>query len=403
MRILHILDHSIPIQSGYTFRTCAILQEQQKLGWETYHLTSGKQGSLLNEEETVDGFHFFRTRKTATFLNHIPLVNQISIVHNLKKRIAAICRQVQPDIIHAHSPVLNGLAALSVARNLNIPLVYEVRAFWEDAAVDHGTHTSWGLRYRITRALETRILKQAQAITAICQGLYNEIVLRSIAPEKITVVPNAVDIEQFHPVIGKNAALAQQMQLNGKIVLGFLGSFYAYEGLSLLIDTLPEIIHRHPKVRLLLVGGGPQEAQLRQQVRDNKLDDIVIFTGRIPHQQIINHYSLVDILVYPRLSIRLTELATPLKPLEAMAMGKLILASNIGGHRELIHHNVNGWLFQADDRNDLVNQLDNLINARERWPILIDNGKIFVKEQRNWRISVQKYQAIYNHLVKHKK
>ena len=126
------------------------------------------------------------------------------------------------------------MAALTVGKRHNIPVVYECRAFWEDAAVDHGTSKQGGVRYRLTRALETRVFRQADAVTTICEGLKRDISARGIPSDKITVIPNAVDIERFSMNGVRNSNLAERLGLNGKLVLGFIGSFYAYEGLPLL-------------------------------------------------------------------------------------------------------------------------------------------------------------------------
>ncbi|MCP5012408.1 MAG: glycosyltransferase, exosortase A system-associated, partial [Aestuariibacter sp.] len=348
MKILHILDHSIPLHSGYTFRTRAILEQQRKLGWETAHVTSIKHIAESEDEETVNGLHFYRTPPSKGLLSKLPIINQYDVVSSLARRLDQVIEKEKPDILHAHSPSLNGLAALRAGKKHGIPVVYECRAFWEDAAVDHGTSTKGGLRYRVTRALETSVFRRADAVTTICEGLKGDISERGIADEKITVIPNAVDIERFTMAGEKNHDLASELGLNGKVVLGFIGSFYAYEGLTLIINALPQILTQAPDVRLLLVGGGPQETKLKQLVNELKLNDAIRFTGRVPHDQVDDYYNLVDILVYPRLRMRLTDLVTPLKPLEAMAQGKLVLASDVGGHKELIRHGENGVLFAAD-------------------------------------------------------
>ena len=148
MRVLHVLDHSIPLHSGYTFRTASILREQRALGWETFHVTGSKhQGGNDATEETADGLHFYRTAKSTGALAKLPVLNQLEVIHGLEKRLGEIIPQIKPDVLHAHSPCLNAIAAIRAGRKFGIPVVYEVRAFWVDAAVDHGTSTENGLRY----------------------------------------------------------------------------------------------------------------------------------------------------------------------------------------------------------------------------------------------------------------
>src|SRR5215210_4682529 len=164
LRILHVLDHSIPLHSGYTFRTLSILREQRRLGWETFHVTSPKHHVATADEEEVDGWHFYRTRLPATFAHGIPLLRELRQMRAIERRVEHAARAVKPDAIHAHSPVLNALPALRVGKRLGIPVVYEVRAFWEDAAVDHGTASEGGVRYRLSRALETYVLKRTNHV-----------------------------------------------------------------------------------------------------------------------------------------------------------------------------------------------------------------------------------------------
>ena len=396
MRILHVLDHSIPLHSGYTFRTLALLREQRRLGWETFHLTSPKHSAPSGPEETVDGWHFHRT--PAPTGPRLPGLAENALMKATQQRLLEVARQVQPHILHAHSPVLNAIPALRVGRELGIPVVYEVRAFWEDAAVDHGTTTEGSLRYRLTRRLETHALRQAAHVFTICEGLRRDIAARGIPPHKVTVIPNAVDIDTFEPGGTPDAALKASLGLDGATVLGFIGSFYAYEGLDLLLAVLPALLQHRPDLRVLLVGGGPQEAALQAQALRLGVADKVLFTGRVPHAEVQRYYDLVDVLTYPRHSMRLTELVTPLKPLEAMAQGRLLVASDVGGHRELIRHGETGMLFQAGSADALAQAVLGLLGRRSEWRALRAAGRGFVETERNWRASAAHYRPVFESL-----
>ncbi len=399
MRILHILDHSIPLHSGYSFRTLSILQQQRALGWETFHLTGPKQGDGGALEETVDGWHFYRTPASKHLLASVPGLAEIGLMGSLTRQIEQVARRIKPDVLHAHSPVLNVIPALRVGRRLGIPVVYEIRAFWEDAAVDHGTCIEGDLRYRLTRGLETYALKRVDAIATICEGLRGDIVARGIPAAKVTVIPNAVDIELFSAGTQANPALRRALGLENAVVLGFIGSFYAYEGLAVLLAAMPAILRQAPHARLLLVGGGPQEALLRELAADLNLSGHVVFTGRVPHDAVQRYYDLVDVLVYPRLQMRLTDLVTPLKPLEAMAQGRLLAASDVGGHRELIRDGETGVLFRAGDLHDLTAKVTSLLSAPASWPGLRAAARRFVENERNWTASVARYQPVYERLA----
>ena len=399
MRILHVLDHSLPKHSGYTFRTVAILREQRALGWETLQLTSPRQGTTHAEFEDVDGLRFHRTSLRKSSASAIPGVGYVREMRATSQCIDDLARTLAPDIIHAHSPVLNALPAISVGRRLGVPVVYELRALWEDAAVDHGTTTEGSIRYRASRALETYALRRAGRITTICEGLRREISGRGIPSERITVIPNAVDTRDFRFGGTVDKVLRAKLGLEDKIVVGFAGSFYAYEGLDLLLDAAALLVPLHSNLRILLVGGGPQETALKVRAERLGLRDRVVFAGRVPHTEVQRYYRLIDVLAYPRHRMRLTEIVTPLKPLEAMAQGSMFVASDVGGPRELIRDGETGFLFPAGDVDALARTIDRVLARSTDWPRLREQARRFVEAERTWARSVARYENVYSELL----
>ncbi|MBF0212903.1 MAG: glycosyltransferase, exosortase A system-associated [Magnetococcales bacterium] len=400
MRILHLLDHSAPLQSGYVSRTLAILRQQRAMGWETAHVTGPKHPDSGERTQMAEGLLFHRTPTPDSLLNRWPPLDQLAVVTALAKRSLEVARDWQPDLLHAHSPVLNGLAALRVSHLLGIPLVYEIRAFWEDAAASHGTARLQGPRYRLTRGLETLVMRRADAVTVICEGLRRDIVARGIPNAKITTIPNAVEVERFTPTRPAPPLRLPGLDTAGREVLGYIGSFYAYEGLSLLLDALPAIRARRPDILLLLVGGGPEEERLRQQTTRLGLEGQVHFAGRLPPERMPDCHALVELLLFPRLPMRLTHLVTPLKPLEAMAAHRLVLASDVEGHKELIRHGQTGFLFPAGDARALAETVISLLERRDDWPTVIAQAARFVREERNWSNSVARYAPVYDALTR---
>lgn len=396
LRILHVLDHSLPLHSGYTFRTLSILARQRELGWETFQLTSPKQGSGSDREQQIGEWLFYRTPPASGLAARVPLTQHRALMDALRARLAEVVDVVQPDILHAHSPVLNALPTLDVGHARGIPVVYEVRAFWEDAAADLGTAREWGPRYRLTRAMETRALRRADAVTTICEGLRGDMLERGIPADKITVIPNAVDVTRFHYKAPADDGLIKKYRLSPNATLGFAGSFYAYEGLDILLQAMPQVLRAAPQTRLLLLGGGPREDALKALAAGLGLEDSVHFVGRVPHDEVSRYCSAMDVMVYPRISRRLTELVTPLKPLEAMAMGKLVAASDVGGHRELIRDGYNGHLFPAGAPAALAERLIDLLQHPAAWDAVIAHGRQSVEQERTWRASVARYRDVYN-------
>lgn len=394
MRILHVLDHSLPVQSGYAFRSHAIMREQRNLGWETVQVTGPKHGPSVSPLETASGLEFHRVDPSRSSLGRLPVLNQLDVVRQLRRKLRQLVANTRPDIIQAHSPCLNALAAVGLGK----PFVYELRSSWEDAAVSSGTTTEGSVRYRLSRALETYALRRADAVITICEGLRADVLARGVPGERVTVVPNAVDAEQFARRPANSGDLRAKLRLNDSFVLGFIGSFFAWEGLTLLVESLPEILRARPDVRLLLVGGGPDEPAIRAAVERLDLSQHVIFAGQLRHDDVVAAYDAVDVLVYPRTPIRLTEMVTPLKPLEAMALGKVFVASDVGGHRELVRDGVTGVLFRAGDRSALAHAVARVAADASLRQSLAAAGPRFVREERTWAQVVRRYEPVYRTL-----
>ena len=399
MRILHVLDHSLPLHSGYTFRTRAIMKAQLARGWKVAGLTgvrqTGTKGSAAGEE-TFEDLRFFRTSAPADAKSP---VREWREIRALRQRLEEVVGLFRPKLIHVHSPVLNALAAQRVATRLGIPLLYEIRAFWEDAAVGNGTGREGSAKYRATKALETRAARKADAVAVICEGLRADLVSRGIDADKIMVSPNGVDLDMFGTLALPDPALAGHLGVAGAEVAGYVGSFYDYEGLDDLIAAMPALVAARPKARLLLVGGGPMEAALRAQADASPVADRIIFVGRVPHEEVERYYPLIDILVYPRKAMRLTELVTPLKPLEAMAQQRLVAASSVGGHRELIEDGVTGTLFAPDSPSAIAQALAAMFADRGSWPQRRAEAAAFSERERNWSPNILRYLPVYQQLT----
>ena len=384
------------MHSGYTFRTRAILKAQQAMGWEVAGLTGVRHTAAGPGSETVEGLDFLRTPAPVSAPSPLREWREIRA---LSKRLERLVRDWKPDLIHAHSPVLNALAAQRVATRHGIPFVYEIRAFWEDAAVGNGTGREGSARYRLTRAIETRAAHKADAVAVICEGLRGDLIARGVAAEKIFVSPNGVDLGLFGDPPPPDPALARDLGLEGAEVIGFIGSYYDYEGLDDLIAAMPALVAARPAAHLVLVGGGPMEAALRAQAAASPVAAHIKFIGRVPHEQVELYYSLIDILAYPRKAMRLTELVTPLKPLEAMAQRRLVAASDVGGHRELIEHGVTGTLFPPDDPAALAAALAEMLADRAGWDRRRDTARAFVEKDRNWSSNISRYLPVYQGLT----
>jgi Glycosyl transferase 4-like domain len=208
MRVIHVLDHSLPLATAYALRTIAMLEEQRALGWETFHLTGPRHPCGRNTEEDVDGWHFYRTPHPGGLLEGVPGLGKVELMGEIAYRIERIARRVRPHILHAHSPISNAIPALRVGRRLHIPVVYEVRPWREgaDAGTDAGTDGRAGSRLRdhLARGVETWVLKRADAITTVCEAMRGDMVVRGIPAEKVTVIPSDTTGRAAHASPGPN-------------------------------------------------------------------------------------------------------------------------------------------------------------------------------------------------------
>lgn len=401
MKILHILDHSVPDYDGYSLRSQYIIQGQREMGICPIVVTSPKHKPEIQAMvEEFNGISYYRTTRLQGIFCNIPFIKELLVINVLKDRIAEIIDKEKINLIHAHSPSLCGYPASIVARQKKIPFIYEVRALWEDAAVDQKKYNKNSLKYKLGRRLETIVLKRADAITTIASHLKKDIISRGINPSKIYLIPNGVDVQKFVP-IEKNKLLQDRYDLNGSICIGFIGSFFRFEGIEFLVTAVEKLLRKAQgvKFKFLLVGEGETYNRVKSLVEDKNLENFVILTGKVPHEQVMNYYSIMDIVVYPRLSRRITELVTPLKILEAMSMEKAVLGSDVGGIKEIMDNKNVGILFKAEDVDDFIEKILILLQNKNMITNLGKEARLYVEKARNWSVIIQQYKDIYNDLI----
>ncbi len=402
MKVYHILDHFIPIYSGYAFRSKYIMQFQRKWGIDASAIISPKHSQNLKKNEVIDDIPCTRMHIDYKFLGKIPYLREFFFLNFFKKRILETIKENPPDILHSHSPILCGIPALNAARKAGIPVIYELRSLWEDSAVSAGVTSTKSLRYILSKQYETNLLKKVDGVITICEGLKQEIVKRGIPEEKIHVTPNGVDPQTFLPRPPCTELIAKH-KLEGKKIIGFFGSFYNYEGLYDMVQAMPTILKEDKSAVLLLGGKGEEEDVLKSLVEKLQIQDSVIFLGQVEHKDVLSYYSIMDIVVYPRKKSRLTDLVTPLKPLEAMSMGKAVLGSSASGIMELIQDQKTGSIFQAGNSDSLAQQCLDLLKYPEKRKELGVNAREYILKHRNWENIVREHVDVYQKLLERKK
>jgi PEP-CTERM/exosortase A-associated glycosyltransferase len=397
-----VLDHSWPVLDGYSRRSRSIIAAQKCLGFNPVVLT----GPLHNLDDPaaaeidLDTVHYFRVpNHSGIFWQAIrrrwPLFREAAVVLLLEKRIRSLLLSGNIDVVHAHSPALCGLAAARVARERHLPFVYEIRSFWEDGMAQSPS----SLRYRLARSLETYIVMRADAVVGIAEPILKDLASRGVPESRLFLVPNGVDAARFTPR-QRDAALAVQLGVRKVPTLGFLGTLFPWEGVPWLVRAAAALRSRGLHFKLLIVGDGAQAESIQAAIRQESAQDFVSYLGRVPHQEVERYYSVMDVLVYPRPSMRLTELVTPLKPLEAMALGKAILGSGVGGIRLLIDPEVTGLLFEPGNMEDFCNQAARLLLDDGLRQALGERARTKVCEEKDWKSITSRYASVYETAIR---
>lgn len=391
MRILHILDHSLPRRTGYALRSQAVIAQQRALGWQTVHLTGPAHGDVQGQEGSAGDWHFFRTEPPSALLARMPLLFQAGCASALASRIRQVVKLTRPHILHAHAPALNGIAALRIGRRCRLPVVYEARDWWLDPGRD-GT-----LAARAARLAENWVLRRADAVAASSEAMLGELRARG-ARCPAAVIPAAVD--PYATCEPSNAAvLRAELGLGDGPTVGYVGPLREEEGVMLLPEAFASVLREFPRARLLIAGSGPLEAALRARAAAPELAGRVAFATGIEAADLAHYYPLADVAVYPRLPSRHAQLFVPFQALEAMAHGCAVAASRTGGHRELVAHRATGLLFEPGSVQALADSVKAMLGDPGLVAAIRNGAQRFVAERHTWEASVARYGPLYQRVL----
>ncbi|MGP9539870.1 glycosyltransferase [Brachybacterium sp. AOP43-C2-M15] len=390
-RVLYLLHNSLPHHSaGYATRTHGLLRELNDAGWDVdgvtrlgypYDMPGKEDIPDVPEHEVIDGVDYLRLLTGRQIEKKNPLFNYVGRYSNELEKTA---RRDHPAIIHAASNHWNGLTGVSVARKLGLPSIYEIRGLWEITRGSRNPEWAASNMYKYIARMESDAAKGATRVFTITGALRDEMVRRGVEAEKITVLPNGVDTERFTP-IPRDEELARELRVQGKTVIGYVGSILDYEGLGLLIDAAATLAAERDDFHVLLVGDGAELESFRDRVREDGLDRVITFTGRVPHEDVERYYSLVDITPFPRLPLPVCEMVSPLKPFEAMAMGKAVVASDVAALAEIVTPGANGLLHAKGEAGSLTAELRRLLDDPELVGRLGAQAREWVVQNRDWR------------------
>lgn len=390
--VVHILNKYYPEINGYTVRSYEIIKQQKRMGWEPTVITKfGWVDSSYKEDEEFtlkdNVMHYYLTGDRKEQLNKIPMTQYFD---QYADSLYELLKKIKPKIIHAASNFQNALPALEVAKKAGIPSIYEVRGLWHHTQSSKTEGFENSDRFKLHEEYELYCCEIADRVVVICQSLHDYLVESGIDPNKMTIVPNAVDIEEFTP-IPRNPILMRKYKLDGYTVIGFIGSLTVYEGLDYLIDAFAMLVNKGLKVKLLIVGSGPILNDLKTQAASLGVEKDVIFTGRVPREKIKEYYSVADIFPFPRINAKVSQLVTPLKPYEAMAMKKTVIVSDIPALREMVIDGVTGLVCEAENKTSLADAIEKAIGNES----LAENAYSWVREERDWNKVANLYDELY--------
>ncbi len=312
-----------------------------------------------------------------------------------------LARRDRPALIHGASNHLLGAAAVYAAGRLGLPGIYELRGMWslDFAALNPDFAGTW--EHQRMEALEVEVARRASHVFSISRGLRDFLIARGIAAEKITLLPNGVNPERFTPG-PPSSELQQRLGLTGRTVIGFVGTLSHYEGISTLIDALHLLRQRHAGLpfALLLIGNGPARPAVLRQIEALGLSDLVVALPTVPFHEVQEYLRLVDIIAIPRPAHAICELVTPIKPFEAMVLGKTVVASSVGGLTEIITDGETGLIHEKESAESLADTLSRALADSALRERLGAAAREFVLAHHDWRAIVrQRITPVYEKLI----
>ena len=395
MKILHIVYQSLPNISGSSIRTRDIVGSQKEIGINPVVVSSPFQdGESPNNPEYINGILHYRTYNdnpehlvTETKSSLLKRINKAFSIFSFYTKVEAIIKLEKPEILHAHATFFCGIVAVFLGRKHNIPVVYELRSLWEEREKKEADSFISKLQPKLITAIETFVMKRVDLVIAINKNLEENINQRGILNTKI--VANAVNTSIINAV--------ETSLSTTPVSFGYIGSVSPIEGLDLMAKVWYNLEKKGIKNHFHVYGTGTYFSNLKALIEELNLKQFHLH-GSVNPSEINTAFNNVDVIVNPRIKSKITDTVTPLKPLEAMAYSKLVIASDVGGMKELIEHNKTGLLFKADNTDDLEKCITQIISEGTPSSIVTD-AKNYVIENKSWLQNADKYKRYYTELI----
>ncbi len=403
---LSVLAQSLPHRSGgYATRSHGVLTGLRALGWDTEAVTRlghpydrwpVLSTDVVPDVDVVDGVTYRRLLEPGErTYDTVPLAAYLErFTHRIMREATA--RRV--GVIHASSFQHNGLAGLAAARRLGIKFVYEMRGLEDLMKVSRNPDFAQSSAYQAMTRLENHIVAHADLTLVITEALRAEMIARGGPADRIRVMPNGVHTSAFQPR-DPDPTLLDELGLRGRTIIGYAGGLVDYEGLELLIEATAALRARRDDFAVIVVGDGHHEARLHQLANDLGVNDVLTFTGRVPHHEVARYLSVFDITPFPRLPLPVCELISPIKPFEAMAMGKAVVASSVAALAEIVTDGDRGLLFDKGDSGSLAATLERYLDDPQLRADMGARAREWVLAERDWAHMVLIVDQAYRELL----
>jgi glycosyltransferase involved in cell wall biosynthesis len=397
-RVLHLVTNTLPeVTAGYTVRTQGVAAAQRRIGLDAHVV------SRLGFPVTAGHF----TAASLVHVGEVPYHRILPITwlpsaddRALRLDVdqtARLVERLRPVVLHAHSKYLNAQVALALRDRFGLPVVYEVRGFIEETWRSRGRDPLTDA-YRLAREAETHCMSAADAVVTLAESMKTEIVGRGVAADRVIIVPNAVD-DIFLAESPDAGPLRRGLGIDpDDVVVGTVTTVNDYEGLDTLVDAVALLRDRGHQARLLVVGAGPALSALRRRAADRGLANAAVFTGAVPFADIRQHYAAIDVFTVPRADTPVTRLVTPLKPLEAMATARPVVASDLPPLREIVEPGRTGAIARAGDPASLAAAIEPLLSEPTERSRMGETARRWVAQHRTWDAAARAYRDLYERL-----
>lgn len=399
--ILHLLKESAPeLTNGFTMRSQYNLVAAHRAGLHPEVVTSiGFPRTIgvidFPRDVEIDGIPYHRLDPGPFYpegrSSHLLLADQAFLAAEVAVRVA-------PSVIHASSGFRGyetALVGLALRDHIQRPMVYEVRSFFESTWSQDERINQSGELFDRRMATETRAMRSADHILTIAETMRADIIARGVDPDRVTLLPNGVDADFFSPKPA-DPDIRERHAHGADFVFGYVSNLdHRRENQELLVEATSILLKRGRKVVCLIVGDGTRRAELEQIARDSGVGAAVVFTGRIPHDQVRDYYAVLDAFVVPRRDERASATVTPLKPYEALAMERPLVVADLPALAEIADPDRRGLAFRPGDAGHLADQLERLMDDPALARRLGVDGRRWVATERSWASNGERLREVY--------